>query len=304
METTDLMVLVVGAMLGFAAAWLARRGSVKREVHARLEARLAAANHRLEAAEGDRLAISGQALELQRALRAERSLLDGVAAQAGIAPHDFRRTLARDVLHRSDPYRARYLDEPIELERSVGQLAEMKLGVRPIVLSSDLGRVEGSRVEGSRVEGRVDLDRVAQLEGLLAEVRSELDRRKSELDQVIEESRAIAGELATTERELDAARESLRRPTEQAGPPIVDDSVHWTHPSRRVASLSEEVATLRARLADRSIESDRLLTRLAQHADVDRLLAYLATELDRLRDDVEHWRFPPPPERFPPPSEE
>ncbi|MDA3040668.1 MAG: hypothetical protein O3C27_14290 [Actinomycetota bacterium] len=269
METTDLIVLVAGAVLGFGIAWLFKRGSVKQELHERTESRLAAANGRVEAAEADRRAISGRALELQRALRAERSLLDGVAARAGIAPHDFRSALARDVLHRPDPYRARYLDEPIELDRRVGQLAGMKLDTRAAEMSAELGTV--------------DVAVVAELKGQLAGVRSELDRRKTELDQVIEESRILAGELASTEHELAAIRASMERPREPA---------HWTDPSRRLASFIEEVAELRVRLADRSIERDELARRRAQLADVDRLLAYFESALDRLRDDIVHRSVP------------
>ncbi len=296
MDATNLILLVVGALVGLGAAWLFWRGSVKREVVERAEAKLAGARHRIEAAEADRLAISGQALELQRALRAERSLLDGVAAQAGIAPHDFRRTLARDVLHLSDPYRSRYLDEPIELERRVGHLAAMTLGARPMVVSADLGK-----------------SLAPQLEVELAEARSQLDRRTVELDQVIEESRIVAGELATTEQQLDATQASMRelhdqvrqllgrRPAPSSGPdvspgPTASGSTHWSDPMQRVGSLSEEIAALRMRLADRAIESDQLVNRLAQHAEMDRLLDYIVAELDRLRADVVHRQIPAQPD--------
>lgn len=299
MDATNLILLMVGALLGLGAAWLFWHGSVKRDVVERVESNLATARHRIEAAEADRLAISGQALELQRALRAERSLLDGVAAQAGIAPHDFRRTLARDVLHLSDPYRSRYLDEPIELERRVGQLAEMKLGARPMLVSADL-----------------DTTVADQLEVELAATRRELDRRKAELDQVIEESRIVAGELATTEQQLDATHASMRELRDQvrqllgarstASPsasswpaessePMVAGATHWSDPMQRVGSLSEEISALRTRLADRALERDQLVNRLAQYADVDRLLDYIVAELDRLRSDVVDRQVPAEP---------
>lgn len=300
MDATNLILLAVGAFVGLAAAWLFWRGSVRAEVVERAESKLATARHRIEAAEADRLAISGQALELQRALRAERSLLDGVAAQAGIAPRDFRRTLARDVLHLSDPYRSQYLDDPVDLERRVGQLAEMKLGARPMLVSADLGKPVAP-----------------QLETELADARRELDRRMVELDQVIEESSVVAGELATTERQLDTTRASLRElhdqvrqllgtrpvsvPSSLPGPsnapgPATVGSAHWSDPMQRVGSLAEEIAVLRTRLADRAIESDQLVNRLAQYADVDRVFDYIVAELDRLRADVVHRQVPAQPD--------
>lgn len=267
---------VSGIALGVALGWIlwrAREGIERRELS---EARTAL-QRQLESCEDERMALSGQTLEIQRALRAERSLLDGVAAQAGIAPQVLRRTLARSVLHLEDPYAATYVAEPLQAD----------------------GRQEGGDAD--------DRDET------ISRLQAELSRRVAELDSVIGESRMLAGELAETEQNLDATRAALTQLRTEVErllsipfapgtvidlrerPPLGALAGHgpvrrWSETPPPVASLREEVAALRAKLADRAVQSDLLATRLANQHELETALDHVFDELDRLRAEVAEHR--------------
>ncbi len=325
-DATDLIALVLGVLLGLGAGWLLWRG--RRDALERAEDRLASARRRLDAAEADRLAISGQALELQRALRAERSLLDGVAAQAGIAPYDLRRTLAKDVLHLADPYRDRYLDEPIEADRRVGHLTKMKLGTRPMLASAELlgehseafelelagtgsGSADRAGEDVELADARAMLEesesQLSDTERALREAQAAYERRSAELDSVIYEARIVAGELAETERALVAAEATIRlwqsaAERTELGPGGADTIIDLRHPAGSDAGPVRTKQSAHWSDATRRVESLReeiavLRTKLADRAlESDQLTSRVARQaelesmLDHVADELGHLR--------------
>jgi hypothetical protein len=112
-----IVALIVGVLVGLLVGWyLWRRNAMTRQESTNSEARSEGLQRRLLEVEADRVEATADLNRVKDALRAERSLLDGVASQSGVAPRRFRQALAREYLHIADPYRASYLSDEIDVE--------------------------------------------------------------------------------------------------------------------------------------------------------------------------------------------
>lgn len=156
--------------------------------------------------------------ELRRQLRAEQSLLDGVAAANGVSPRDFRRSLATEYLHAADPYRWQHLQGVVDVHETDADGSESPNGIA----FSNGDSADGDQLARQLADKEAELDRTrlaltelrCRVETLLEHRRRQLPAMPGDVIDLREEVAELRSQMADRAIEADRLRVAVSQRTE------------------------------------------------------------------------------------------
>lgn len=277
--------IVVAAIAGVVLGWIIRGiGAPKRRDVEDIEDRLRRSERRIRSVATERDDEHSEVLTLRAALRSERQLLDSVAGQSGLDAEVFRKTVSREYLGR-------------------------ELVVSPSSLIDTRFRSGDSVLAGAAHERITELEaELADRDTQLAQARDQIHRIRTDVESlagarqsapvaVMAVSSNLAGSAAlvapapapapdpTIDLRSDDAVIDLCEPAPATGQTSVS-AEHLSYLEGRAASvqaLEREVASLRERLADLTVEHDDVRSRIDYRRGFDARIEQLVEELEGVR---------------------
>ncbi len=306
--------LIGVGVLGLVLGWLIRgRSSPSQHDLADYEARAQRAERRLRSVVVERDAEHASVATLRAALRSERQLLDGVANQSGVEPESFRKTIAREYLGRELVVSPASL---VDFDFGTNTAAEAEVVSLQRLLRAKDAQLSEAREQIHRI--RADVESLA-LAGpaarhqrtIVAEDPTGESNTASATGDVITSDAIAGGTGSSSEATIDVRgeravidlcepsiasvdqtqRPSARRPDrlevaiDATKEPAAVSPDHVRFLESRAATarmLEEEVASLRARLADTAVASDDIRSRIEYRRSLDTQLGEIVSQLDAL----------------------
>lgn len=294
--------IVVAAIVGVVLGWIIRGlGVPKRRDVEDIEDRLRRSERRIRSVATERDNEHSEVLTLRAALRSERQLLDSVAGQNQVDPEVFRKTVSREYLGRelvvspASLIDTRFRPGDAALRDAVlsgGQderIAELEaeLANRDAQLSQARDQIHRIRADveslaGARREAPVNVMAVSSGP---AQMNSDAPTNRPT------ESTSAAGTIdaPAPDPTIDLRSEDAVIDLCEAAPASGQTSVsaeHLSYLEGRAASvqaLEREVASLRERLADLTVEHDDVRSRIDYRRGFDARIEQLVDELESVR---------------------
>ncbi len=301
-----LIIGVVGVILG----WLIRGFSApKRRDVLEYEERTQRAERRVRSVATERDDEHSSVLTLRAALQSERQLLDGVANHAGVEPEMFRKTISREYLGRelvvspaslvdfdfgsnaagesdSESLHSQLAAQHSQLAAQQSQLAaqQSQLAAKDSQLADAREQIQRIRAD---IEALTGGDRPREQVGVMAV----MDAPARSADAVTERVSGVDNSDATLDVRTDPAVIDLSNggnsdACNSDGEAALVSTDHVRFLESRAASaqvLEEEVAALRARLADIVVASDDMRARIEYRRGLDDQLVGIVDQLETLR---------------------
>ncbi len=314
--------LVIAGLVGLVLGWIARgRTSPTRRDLVEYDERAQRAERRLRSVVTERDNEHTSVLTLRAALRSERQLLDGVADQAGVDPEAFRKTISKEYLGRELVVSPASL---VDFDFGTNAAAEAEVAALQRLLRAKDTQLSEAREQIHRI--RADVESLAMAGGGPQSSRQQpmnpagrdmaddaavtSARRSTEVD---DRRGAATLDVRTDPAVIDLCDHGTADPPNElaevrsgTGGSEIDRRSNASQATDRMRFLEaraesarlleEEVASLRARLADTAVANDDIRTRIDYRRSLDAQLADIVAQLETFRERVSAEKPPAAPD--------